>query len=112
LNIGDAQSMTFKDGEPGPWWLVSNELCNKRKHDTPDAGCRSKIVQRTRTELAKALFEEAGITVESNRPLNELKEISNWHGLSLTRQKMFITEGSVAWQAEGIASSFVGARLD
>jgi hypothetical protein len=25
---------------------------------------------------------------------------------------MFITEGSVAWQAEGIASSSVGARLD
>ena len=104
--------MAFKDGDPGPWWLVSSELRDKRKHDSPDAGGRSKIVQRTRSELAKALFEEAGITVESNRPLTELKEISSRHGLSLTRQKMFITEGWVAWQAEGIASSSVGARLD
>ena len=94
-SIGDQQSMVFKDGDPGPWWIVSNELLDKRKHDTPDTSGRSKIVQRTRSELAKALLEEAGIAIESNRPLNELKEISVRHGLSLTRQKIFITEGWV-----------------
>jgi hypothetical protein len=80
--------MIFKDDDPGPWWIVSNKLLNKQKHDTPDTSGRSKIVQRTRSELAKALLEEAGITIESNdRPLNELKEICVQHGLvSLDRR--------------------------
>ncbi len=45
FSIGDQQSMVFKDGDPGPWWIVSNELLNKQKHDTPDTSGRSKIVR-------------------------------------------------------------------
>jgi hypothetical protein len=51
--------MVFKDDDPCPWWIVSNELLDKRNHDTPDISGRSKIVQRTRSELAKALVEVA-----------------------------------------------------
>ncbi|KAI2499988.1 hypothetical protein MHU86_14511 [Fragilaria crotonensis] len=53
LNIGDEQSMAFKDGDRGPWWFVSNELCDKRKHDTPDTGGRSKLYNELESNLLK-----------------------------------------------------------
>jgi hypothetical protein len=95
FSIGDQQSMVIKDDNPGPWWIVSNKLLDKQKHDTPDTSGCSKIVQQTCSELPKALLEEAGLTIESNCPLNERKEISVRHGLSLTLQKVFITKGWV-----------------
>jgi hypothetical protein len=95
LNVGDQQSMIFEADHPGPWWLVSTELCDKRRQDYPDG--RSKIVPRTRVELAKALLEGANITVESSRTLIELKEYARMHGIPVTREKIIVTEG---WQGK------------
>jgi hypothetical protein len=50
-------------------------------------------VSRTRGELVHALSEESGITIDSNRTLNELKELAALHGVSLTREKVYVNEG-------------------
>ncbi len=59
----------------------------------------SVAVPKLSNELAASLLKPSlklrVITIECNRPLNELKEISVWHGLSLTWQKIFINEGWV-----------------
>ncbi|KAI2502440.1 hypothetical protein MHU86_12016 [Fragilaria crotonensis] len=95
LRIGDLQSMIFEPDDQGPWWLVSADARERRRHDLHDNSGRTKIVPRTRGELASALLQESGITVEPSRPLNELKELATIHGVSLTRRKVFVTEGWV-----------------
>ncbi|KAI2506317.1 hypothetical protein MHU86_8148 [Fragilaria crotonensis] len=93
LRIGDEQSMVFQTEDQGPWWLASTEVRERRKFDIHDNSGRTKVVSRTRAELVSALLEESGIAIESNRPLNELKELATIHGVSLTREKVFVTEG-------------------
>ncbi|KAI2495979.1 hypothetical protein MHU86_18546 [Fragilaria crotonensis] len=95
LRIGERQSMVFEADDQGPWWLMSTEARERRKYDIHDNSGRTKIVPRTRSELASALLQESGITVESNRPLIELKGLASMHGVSLTRRKVFIIEGWV-----------------
>ena len=93
LQIGDQQSMVFEPDDQGPWWL-STEAREGRKYDNHDnLGRVPRNVPRTRVELASALLEESGVTVESNRPLNDLKELATIHGVSLTHVKVYVNEG-------------------
>ncbi|KAI2490938.1 hypothetical protein MHU86_23626 [Fragilaria crotonensis] len=93
LQVGDQQSMVFEADDQGPWWLATAEQA-RRKYDNHDnRGRPPKNVPRTRNELAFALLEESGITVESNRPLNELKELVAIHGISLMHEKVYVNEG-------------------
>jgi hypothetical protein len=93
LQIGDRQSMVFEPDDQDPWWL-STEARERHKYDFHDnLGRAPKNVPRTRRELASALLEESGIIVESNRPLNVLKELATIHGVSLTHVKVYVNEG-------------------
>ena len=71
LNVGDSQSMVFEPDDIGPWWFSTDEIQESRRHDIIDNNS-FKMVNRTRAQLAQAL-KDAGITVESSRPANELK---------------------------------------
>lgn len=93
----------------------------RRKHDIHDNSGRAKVVSRTRGELASALLQESGITVEPNRPLNELKELAAIHGVSLTREKICVLEGwfgkakgllQVLWERGWIDTSKCNEQTD
>ena len=93
LRIGDLQSMmVFEADDKGPWWLPT-EAQERRRYDTTDNRTAPKQKQRTRAELASALLEESGITVESNRLLKDLKQLATIHGVSLTHEKVHVNEG-------------------
>jgi hypothetical protein len=63
--------MVFEPDDIGPWWFSTDEIQESRRHDIIDNNS-FKMVNRTRAQLAQAL-KDAGITVESSRPANELK---------------------------------------
>lgn len=96
LNIGDVQSMVFEENDDGPWWITSHEGREARRHDivhAPIDGETPKLANRTKIQLTNALRDEAGITVDPLRPLNEIKEFANLHGIDLQYHKPTITEG-------------------
>jgi len=96
LSVGDVQSMIFEEHDDGPWWIVSLDGREARRHDivhAPIEGATVKLTFRTKLQLAKALRDEAGITVDPLRPMSEIKEIANRHGIDLQYQKALVTEG-------------------
>ncbi len=96
LSIGDVQSMIFEEHDAGPWWMVSLDGREALRHDIvhpPVEGAPIKLTNRTKLLLANALRDEAGITVDPLRPMDEIKEIANRHGVDLQYQKANITEG-------------------
>jgi hypothetical protein len=100
LSIGDIQSMVFDDNHDGPWWITTAEGREARRYDvlhaSPD-GVAPKLANRTKQQLANALRDEAGITVDPLRPMSEIKEYAERHGINLQYEKTRVTEG---WQGK------------
>ncbi|KAI2491822.1 hypothetical protein MHU86_22728 [Fragilaria crotonensis] len=95
LNVGDCQSMVFEPDDVGPWWFSTDEIRESRRHDIIDND-NFKMVNRTRAQLALAL-KDAGIDVDSARPVNELKVFAVQHGIALQQRKVHTVEG---WQGK------------
>jgi hypothetical protein len=96
LSIGDVQSMVFEENDEGPWWITTPEGRETRRHDIlreQVEGTTLKLTNRTKLQLANALKDEAGVTVDPLRPMDEIKEIAILHGVDLQYQKTQITEG-------------------
>ena len=97
LSIGDVQSMVlFEEHDEGPWWITTPEGRETRRRDILHEqveGATIKLTNRTKLQLASALKDEAGITVDPLRPMNEIKEIAILHGVDLQYRKTQITEG-------------------
>ncbi len=96
LSIGDVQTMVFEDGDNGPWWMLSEEGREARRldiHAPADNVSTTKLANRTKLQLANALKEEAGVTVDPLRPMNEIKEYASRHGVDLQYRKIHVTEG-------------------
>ena len=96
LSIGDVQSMIFGSHDDGPWWIASSEGREARRHDilhAPTAGLTSKLTNRTKLQLKNALRDDAGVTVDPLRPMSEIKDIANRHGIDLQYRKARVTEG-------------------
>ena len=91
LNVGDVQSMWFKPGDIGPFWMSATEW-EEKQHDKVIGGA-TITRQFTKTELI-AKLKEKGITAkgkkdaivavatENNVPLSETKDkiIEGWEG--------------------------------
>ena len=77
LSIGDVQTMVFEDGDNGTWWMLS-EAGRKARwhgiHNPADEVNGVMLTNRAKLQLASALREEAGITVDPLRPMNDIKE--------------------------------------
>jgi hypothetical protein len=73
--------MVFEPDDIGPWWFSKDEIRESRRHKIIN-NYSSKMVNRTRAQLAQAL-KDAGITVDSSRPANELKGFTIQHGIAL-----------------------------
>ena len=89
--------MVDTETDLGPWWITTQEGREARRHDIrhdPLPGATPiKLANRTKVQVACALKDEAGITVDPLRPMDELKDIANIHGISLQYPKAQITEG-------------------
>ena len=99
LSTGDMQSMVFEEHHDGPWWMTTLEGREARRRDILHAptedGTTTKLTNRTKLQLANALRDKAGVTVDPFRPLNEIKEFANRHSVDLQYRKAHIMEGWV-----------------
>jgi hypothetical protein len=96
LSIGDVQTMAFEDGDNGTWWMLSEEGREARRldiHAPADNVSTTKFANRTKLQLANALKEETGVTVDPLCPMNEIKEYAIRHGVDLQYRKIHLTEG-------------------
>ena len=71
--------MVFEEHHDGPWWISSLEGHEAQRRDIvhiPSDGVTMKLTNRTKLQLANALRDKAGITVNPLRPMNNIMEFA------------------------------------
>ena len=91
LQIGDEQSMIFKDHDNGPFYLNPEEQLRRKYNQFKD---RVKIINNTKRQLLEEL-KEKGFLVRKYFPKEEIHELANNHQISLTYEQQEVLEGWV-----------------
>jgi len=88
LKVGDVQTMCFKEGDVGPFWMSEAEREEKRFDKTVDG--QTKTRQFTKDELVKQL-KEKGITAKGKK--EAIQRMAQEQGLPIEETKAKIIEG-------------------
>ena len=77
VKVGDTQSMVFKDGDHGPWWMTDDER-EQRRNQTLDENVKI-TKQKTKKDLLsdlKSLNVPLGLDSKSKWKIQDLKKLS------------------------------------
>ncbi|KAI2511392.1 hypothetical protein MHU86_3003 [Fragilaria crotonensis] len=95
LRVGDTQSLVFKIGDSGPFYL-SPEQRELQRHDRPTG--RHKLVEKSKKLLVNSL-KEAGVLLQQQRSYSkkELQEYARSNNVDLFEQRETVVPG---WQGQ------------
>lgn len=95
LRVGDTQSLVFKIGDSGPFYL-SPEQRELQRHDRPTG--RHKLVEKSKKLLVNSL-KEAGVLLQQQQSYSkkELQEYARSNNVDLFEQRETVVPG---WQGQ------------
>ncbi|KAI2513548.1 hypothetical protein MHU86_688 [Fragilaria crotonensis] len=102
LNVGDVQSMVFRPGDDGPYWMTPEATANKERSFWNDRN--HKGVHKP--QLIKMLQQEGIKNPKGSK--QQIKNMAERAGIALTYQKQDILEG---WEGKAKGwSRFFGSE--
>ena len=91
VQTGEVQSMVFKEGDAGPFWMKPAEQ-EKRKHD--QATNRTRKKNKTKAELLHSLFPAGRAPKEMAKlRVKKLQEMATAQGISTEVETAVVVEG-------------------
>ena len=90
LEVGSVQSMSFKEGDRGPFYLVDDSHRIKRKFDRNKG--EKKMVTKSKKEIKEEL-KIKGVFVRGHCPRDKIEKLATDNNIELTYQKNVVEEG-------------------